>query len=176
MKKNSEDRPFQKIVFQDRPDGPIKDVQLKRVAFGVNCAPYLAIRTLHQLSAECETEFPKRATIIRTQTYVDNKLAGGHTTEESISAQTQLIDALKSAGFPMKKITANNVQLLANFPKDVLYDSDFLRFHEASSTKTLGIRWNALSDAFTYSFEPIEQLPKFTKRKILSSVDSKSSG
>ena len=90
--------------------------------------------------------------------------------EETLSAQTQLINVLRSAGLPLKKITAINSKLLSHLPKEDLYDSEFLRFQEASTTKTLGIKWNALSDAFTYTFSPIDQSPRITKRQVLSSV------
>ncbi|XP_065356169.1 uncharacterized protein LOC135950561 [Calliphora vicina] len=164
------DRSFQRILFQTESDGPVKDYQLKTVTFGINCAPYLAIRTLLQLASDSELTYPKAASVLRTETYVDDILSGGYSIEEALSAQTQLIETLNSAGFPLKKITANNPQLLAHLPKENLYDLDFLRFHEASSTKTLGIKWNAITDTFSYSFSPIDESQKITKRQILSSV------
>lgn len=71
---------------------------------------------------------------------------------------------------PLKKFTANDSQLLKNIAKEDLYDHDFLKFHETSSTKTLGIKWNAVSDSFTYSISPIPMSEKITKRQILSTV------
>lgn len=66
-------------------------------------------------------------------------------------------------------MTAKKPELLAHLPKD-LYDSDFLRFKEASWIKTLGIKWNAISDSFSYNFAPLDQSTKITKRQILSAV------
>ncbi|XP_037827650.1 uncharacterized protein LOC119615720 [Lucilia sericata] len=165
-----DDRPYQKILFQRQPDSPIKDFELKTVTFGVNCAPFLAIRTLLQLALDVESQYPKVSSILRTETYVDDILSGGYTIEETLTAQTQLIEVLNSAGFPLKKITANNPKLLTHLPKEDLYDLDFLRFHETSATKTLGIKWNALNDSFTYQFAEIDQVTKITKRQILSSI------
>ena len=101
---------------------------------------------------------------------MDDILSGEFSIEETLSAQTQLIQVLKSAGLPLKKITANNSGLLSHLPKEDLYDSNFLRFHELSSTKTLGIKWNALMDTFSYTFVSIAQTSKITKRQILSSI------
>ncbi|XP_046810015.1 uncharacterized protein LOC124420599 [Lucilia cuprina] len=165
-----DDRPFQRILFQNKPESPVKDYQLKTVTFGVNCAPYLAIRTLLQLASDSEPKFPKAASVLRTEAYVDDILSGGYSVEETISAQKEIINVLKSAGLPLKKITANDPKLLSDIPKEDLYDVDFLRFQESSSTKTLGIKWNAILDTFTYSFSQIEQPKKITKRQILSSV------
>ncbi|XP_065365526.1 uncharacterized protein LOC135958552 [Calliphora vicina] len=164
------DRSFQRILFQNESDDPIKDYQLKTVTFGINCAPYLAIRTLLQLASDSELEYPRAASVLRTETYVDDILSGGYTIEEALSAQTELIKTLNSARFPLRKITANDPRLLSHIPKEDLYDSDFLRFHDASSTKTLDIKWNALSDSFSYNFDPFEQATKISKRQILSSV------
>ena len=44
---------FQRILFRGDPEGNIEDYKLKTVIFGVNCAPYLVIRILHQLASDC---------------------------------------------------------------------------------------------------------------------------
>ncbi|XP_037806221.1 uncharacterized protein LOC119600196 [Lucilia sericata] len=147
-------------------------ITLKTVTFGVNCAPFLAIRTLHQLAKDSQTVYPLASKILLNETYVDDILSGGHTLEEARKSQTQILETLKSAGFILKKITANDSQLLKDIPSDDLYDSDLLRFHETSSMKTLGIKWNALTDTFSYSCFPIPHAEQITKRKILSSIAS----
>ena len=165
-----DDRPYQRIIFQNDPNAPFKDYQLNTVTFGVKCAPFLAIRTLLQLASDSESQFPKSASILRTETYVDDILSGGYSINETHNALIELIATLKSAGFPLKKITANHSELLASLSEDDLYDSNFLKFHDTSSTKTLGIRWNALTDSFSYSFNTNPQTDRITKRTILSSV------
>ncbi|XP_075163072.1 uncharacterized protein LOC142235697 [Haematobia irritans] len=155
-----DDRSYQRIVYQRSPDSPVKDYQLKTVTFGLNCAPYLAIRSLLQLASDCEQQFPKVASILRNETYVDDILSGGYSIAETKQLQCQLISTLSSAGFPLKKITANDPQLLEHLPPEDLYDLDFLHLDEASSTKTLGIKWNALTDSFTYDINPIQLLAR----------------
>ncbi|XP_017493933.1 PREDICTED: uncharacterized protein LOC108382046 [Rhagoletis zephyria] len=44
------DQDYQQIVFRSETNSPIHDYKLKTVTFGVNCAPYITIRTLHQLA------------------------------------------------------------------------------------------------------------------------------
>ncbi|XP_075150331.1 uncharacterized protein LOC142224446 [Haematobia irritans] len=164
------DRPYQRILYQRSSDSAVKDYQLRTVTFGVNCAPFLAIRTLLQLASDCETQFPKVSNTLRKETYVDDILSGGFSLEETKELQTQLIFTLKSAGFPLKKITANDSQLLTHLPPEDIYDLDFLRLDETSSTKTLGIKWNALSDSFSYTLNHIAPTKGITKRTILSAV------
>lgn len=70
----------------------------------------------------------------------------------------------------MKKITANDRVRLEHVPREDLLDEDFLKFDDKSSIKTLGIRWNAMTDSFYYVIDPIEITPSATKRQILSVI------
>ncbi|XP_059221109.1 uncharacterized protein LOC131995877 [Stomoxys calcitrans] len=164
------DRPYQRILFKPEANGPVKDYQLRTVTFGVNCAPFLAIRTLLQLASDSEHDYPHVAGILRRETYVDDILSGGFSVDEAVQAQKDLLVVLKQAGFPLRKFIANDNQLLAHLSPEDLYDSEFLRFQESSSAKTLGIKWNALTDTFSYSVKPVESSHEMTKRKILSAI------
>ncbi|CAD7001676.1 unnamed protein product [Ceratitis capitata] len=167
---HKEDQNFQRILFRRTPNSPIEDFKLKTVTFGVNCAPYLAIRTLHQLAEDSKETYPHVSKILRGETYVDDILSGGHNLDSAGESIHQVIEVLKSAGFPLKKITANHKSLLKDIPQPDLLDEEFLQFQEASSTKTLGIKWNALTDTFSYSVDPPLSSDTATKRQILSSV------
>ncbi|XP_059220655.1 uncharacterized protein LOC131995716 [Stomoxys calcitrans] len=170
IKVHPEDRPYQRILFQRDSKSPIKDYQLSTVTFGINCAPFLAIRTLLQLASDTEEEFPQISKILRKETYVDDILSGGFTIEETLDSQAKLMAVLNTAGFPLKKITANDTRLLAHIRKEDLYDLNFLSLSETSSTKTLGMKWNALSDQFSYTAIPMQEQAKVTKRQVLSKV------
>lgn len=167
---HNDDLPFQRILFRPDPQGPVKDYSLKTVTFGVSCAPYLAIRTLRQLAIDSQEEFPQAARILQKETYVDDILSGSHDIESALESLHQTIEVLKSAGFPLRKITSNCADILESIPAENLLDSEFLKFQETSSTKTLGIQWNALSDSFSYKVEPLRTSESATKRQILSSV------
>ncbi|XP_036342045.1 uncharacterized protein LOC118751347 [Rhagoletis pomonella] len=114
--------------------------------------------------------FPLAATILKTETYVDDILSGSHDIDNATESLLQVIKALKSAGFILKKLTANHPAILEKCPKEYLLDSNFLKFESASTTKTLGIQWNALTDTFSYTILPASTSNAFTKRQILSSV------
>ncbi|XP_075158166.1 uncharacterized protein LOC142231444 [Haematobia irritans] len=170
IKIHPDDRAYQRILFQSDPKGPVQDYQLNRVTFGINCAPFLAIRTMLQLASDSETQFPEVAKILRRETYVDDILFGGFSIEETIASRKSLVSVLNSAGFPLKKITANDPELLKDLLPEDLYDLNLLRFAESSSTKTLGIKWNALSDKFSYSTISAQSHTSTTKRQVLSQV------
>jgi hypothetical protein len=45
-------RKYQTILWRESPDIPIREYQLATVTYGLNCAPFLAIRCLQQLAEE----------------------------------------------------------------------------------------------------------------------------
>ncbi|XP_075150473.1 uncharacterized protein LOC142224575 [Haematobia irritans] len=56
---------FQRVVFRYNSRRPVEDFELKTVTFGINCAPFLAIRSLLQLAKDVEDELPLAARILR---------------------------------------------------------------------------------------------------------------
>lgn len=162
--------PLQRILFRDSPSKPVQDYELQTVTFGVNCAPYLAIRTLLQLAKDTETEFPIAAHILRKCMYVDDVLAGSHDLETAVTARDQLISALSTAKFELRKWTSNNRSILEGIPSDQLLDHKILSFVESSSSKPLGIRWNAHLDTFYFEVAPIAKKATYTKREVLSAI------
>ncbi|XP_060644814.1 uncharacterized protein LOC132783576 [Drosophila nasuta] len=92
---------FQRLLFRTR-DEKLCDFELNTVTFGVNCAPYLAIRVLHQLASDVRGRYPLASDIIANYMYVDDVLAGAHTKQAAVSAIDELRTALESAGFPLR--------------------------------------------------------------------------
>ncbi|XP_075156056.1 uncharacterized protein LOC142229387 [Haematobia irritans] len=74
---------FQRILVRKDPQDPLDTFELKTVTFGVNCAPYLAFRTILQLADDVETRYPKASKILRSSMYVDDVLVGSHTIPEA---------------------------------------------------------------------------------------------
>ncbi|XP_075150959.1 uncharacterized protein LOC142225069 [Haematobia irritans] len=167
---HKDDQRYQQILFRFSAERPIEPYRLKTVTFGINAAPFLAIRTLVQLSYDCKQEYPKASDILQKETYVDDILSGGHSLEETKNKQIQVQRALLSAGFPLKKLTSNHISLLQNWPREDLLSEEFLKIEEQSSMKALGIRWNAVTDSFFYAIDPVKIDEYITKRKILSCI------
>ncbi|XP_041449408.1 uncharacterized protein LOC121404212 [Drosophila obscura] len=160
---------FQRILFRNA-EGEIRDYELKTVTFGVNCAPFLAIRVLQQLSNDVQSQFPRASHIIRHFMYVDDVLAGADSTQEAQLAIRELQAALSSAGFPLRKWTANHKDVLAEIPSDHLLHTDFLEIDAQSTAKTLGIRWKATSDEFFFVPPVLSLESSYTKREVLSQI------
>nr|XP_041630542.1 uncharacterized protein LOC121501974 [Drosophila kikkawai] len=166
---NQEHTPFQRILFRNG-QGDISDFELQTVTFGVNCAPFLALRTLQQLSDDVNAQYPRASHIISNYMYVDDVLAGAHTEADAILAIQELQAALDSAGFPLRKWTSNERALLKALPKEHLLSTDFLDLEEVSTTKTLEVRWNATTDEFYFVPTEVTIQANYSKRDVLSQI------
>ncbi|XP_073835847.1 uncharacterized protein [Musca autumnalis] len=148
---------FQRFVYRTSPDEEIKDYKLNTVTFGLNCAPYLALRTLQQLAQDEEQRFPIGAKILKENMYVDDALVGIHTIPEGKVAKEQLTNILKSAGFHLRKWTSNCKELLDDLPRDHLFNEEFLNFDDNT------IHLEAVSDLSTPAF--MAALTRFVSRR-----------
>ncbi|XP_065368817.1 uncharacterized protein LOC135961248 [Calliphora vicina] len=167
---NPSHTPFQRIIFRNSPQDEPQDFELNTVTFGVNCAPYLAIRTLLELAKSCEQSNPAVSNILRNYMYVDDVLAGAHTLSTALKDRDELIDVLQSAGFTIRKWTANHDYLLKGLSPDHLLDTEFLKLSDSCKTKTLGLRWNAGTDNFYFQLKNNPDRNSVTKRSVLSEI------
>ncbi|XP_073820218.1 uncharacterized protein [Musca autumnalis] len=161
---------YERILFRTCPEEEVADYQLNTVTFGVNCAPYLAIRTLLQLADDEEERFPIGSKILRNNMYVDDALVGVHTVSEGLRSREELVRILGSAGFALRKWTSNSKDMLRGLAREHLLNEDFLELGDKSSAKTLGIRWNASTDCFYFVMEKIRERSSYTKRQVLSII------
>ncbi|XP_065362054.1 uncharacterized protein LOC135955625 [Calliphora vicina] len=161
---------FQRILFRKSTSDPIEDYELLTVTFGVNCAPFLAIRTLLQLAEEVQMTHPLASNILKQNMYVDDILAGGHTIEEAIKTRKELASVLKSAGFDLMKWNSNEPKVIQDLPSETLLPLDWLNLSENDGPKTLGIKWNISSDSFTFIAPNVELKETYTKREVLSTI------
>ena len=84
----NEHRLFHKILWRETPDDAITVYTLNTVTFGTASAPFLAIRTLHQLAEDKCKNFPVAAAILKQDFYVVDLLTVANTYEEALSLQT----------------------------------------------------------------------------------------
>lgn len=135
------DQQYQRILWRNTPDEEIKEYQLTTVTYGTTSAPFLAIRTLQQLAKDTSEEFPMVQRIIMKDTYVDDIVSGGDSLEEAIQISTQLIEALKTGGFTLRKWNSNKRELLLKLPwqlRETSPDIDFDKKNHQGLGSTLG--------------------------------------
>ncbi|GFV11521.1 uncharacterized protein TNCV_975131 [Trichonephila clavipes] len=78
---NTKQRNLQRIVWCESEHESPKIYELSTVTYGTVSAPYLAQRTLTQLSIDEEANFPIAASVLRNNLYMDDVLCGAATDE-----------------------------------------------------------------------------------------------
>lgn len=165
-----EDQHLQRIIWRYSPSDEMTDYQLTTVTYGTKAAPYLAMRTLHQLAVDDASKFPLAAETLKYSFYMDDLLEGSETIEGAKILQSQVIKILKGAGMNIRKWSSNAPELVNDLPSDQI-DTP-LDFKCSETRKTLGIRWNAHSDSFTFQnkFSDLRDEENLTKRALLSHI------
>jgi len=78
-------RKYQHILWRASPLDELKEYQLNTVTYGVNCAPYLALRVLKDLADNCCEELPDVKQALTHQTYVDDICVGADSTDQLLT-------------------------------------------------------------------------------------------
>ncbi|XP_076301933.1 uncharacterized protein LOC143220081 [Lasioglossum baleicum] len=162
IKVHPEDRVWQKIVWRTDPSKEVRDFRLTTVTYVTTSAPYLATRVLLQLADDEEARYPRGAAMLRTNSYVDDILAGGDDIDDAEEARRQLTDILTAGGFPLDKWATNYLSSSSGFVK-------LLQGHQ--ETGALGLKWRTANDTLSLaSPKLVTAAPdqRWTKRLVLS--------
>jgi len=160
------DRNLQRIFWFNSSGQPCP-YQLTTVTYGLNCAPFLALRVLQQLISDEGHRFPKAVASLSEGRYVDDIFGGADSVEEAQEIMTQVIQLCMAGGFPLQKWNSNHPALL----KSSLSEKNHASTVELDSTRTkvLGINWQPQIDTLNFTSVP----PKgrsITKRSVLSEI------
>ncbi|XP_060867718.1 uncharacterized protein LOC132942989 [Metopolophium dirhodum] len=161
-------RGYQYILWRESPQASLKEYTLNTVTYGVNSAPYLALRVLRYIAdTECES-FPDVKGALRHQTYMDDICVGAESLEAAKTLQLNLINTLARSGLELKKWASNTPELLEHLrPEDC--SGNPLAFEQNDATHVvLGMRWNHDQDYFSFGINSFKMIP--TKRGVLSMI------
>lgn len=168
IKVKTSDQRFQRILWRENSSDSLQCFQLTTVTYGMNCSPYLALRTLRQLATDEGHQHPAAASILLQDTYVDDVISGASTEEDALNLQQDLISLLKKGGFELRKWCSNS-QLLLQAVKDEHRETPVF-FEESTHPQysVLGLHWCPNNDTFSYSVDLSTQAT--TKRQVLSMI------
>lgn len=155
-----DDQVYQRFVWRDDENNPMRDCALTTVTFGIASAAHTAIRTLIQLADDVQGKFPLASAVLKKNCYVDDVHFGAETAKEAVDCRNEVVAALGEAGFELRKWTANNKELLNGLPEEHLGKQDFVSF--------LGMVWDVTNDILSY---PVLELPSpeaMTRRQLLA--------
>ncbi|XP_022836989.1 uncharacterized protein LOC111364374, partial [Spodoptera litura] len=178
-----EDAMFQRILWRDSPDKPIRDYELVTVTFGTASAPYQAVRTLHQIAYDEKDNYPLAADITLNSFYMDDLMTGSDSVQEGIDIFKQINVLLKKGGFILQKWNSNNQEIMKIIEQMKVTEGEVeqtdpinkenkdLEIKLDSTIKILGLTWNRDDDSFQYTVNlpPLTTAP-VTKRQVISDI------
>ena len=91
---HEDDQKLQAIVWREEESERIRSYFLTTVAFGFNCAPLLASRTLKQLAQDEGKNYPLARQILDREVYMDDILSGAHSLNQARAKQEPINDLL----------------------------------------------------------------------------------
>ncbi|XP_076285539.1 uncharacterized protein LOC143211600 [Lasioglossum baleicum] len=168
-----EDRTHQRILWRETESQHVSDFQLNTVTYGLSCAPFLAVRTLHQLAEDEGSRYPLGAQALRRDSYVDDILTGADTIPALRDAANQLHQLCKAGGFPLQKWASNVADLHDVTPQSPQDTATQPQPPQATKTwtdslhATLGLQWSPQEDSFHFSNVSGLSQPS-TKRGVVS--------
>lgn len=145
---------------------PIEEYKLNCVTYGLDCAPFQALRGLRQCAID-HSPNERIRDIIFEGFYVDDLLSGADTIEQCQQDIKNISSTLDAGHLPLTKWMANDEEILRNVPADKRLDSYIDLDSNDPTVKTLGIRFHINDDAFSYKIKK-NPTPVFTKRGMLS--------
>lgn len=164
-------REYQRIVWRDSTQQPIRHFLLKTVTYGTSAASYLATKSLQQLAWDESTKYPLASKVCLTDFYVDDLMTGCHSVSDALTMQNQLIALLLAGGMELRKWSSNSDQILKSIPVEHRERATPLEIgnHAEDAVKTLGLFWFHKLDVFGYKVQ-VTSYTELTKRKVLSEV------
>ncbi|GFS97218.1 DUF1758 domain-containing protein [Trichonephila clavipes] len=136
---DQEDQNFQRIVWRESKDSPIREYKLCTVTYGTASAPYLATRCLFQTGLDLERDDPAVSSLIQESFHIDDLMAGAPSSEEAISLIKTLSGILEARGFHLRKWRSNSSEVFSRISSNWVGDSSNLEIHPDECSKALGL-------------------------------------
>ncbi|KAJ2941115.1 hypothetical protein O0L34_g10350 [Tuta absoluta] len=166
-----EDRDLQRIVWRSSTNEPIKDYRLSRVTFGTASAPYLAVKTMHQIANDEGQDYPDAAKTIKEDFYMDDLMSGNDNLQDAIKTAKEVDMILRKGGLVLQKWCSNDAHFLAQFDSSQRSSHVKMDINIDGTIRALGVQWNMGKDVFEYNLniqQPCNE--DVTKRTILAEM------
>ena len=134
------------------------------------CAPYLALRTLKQLSQDGGSSYPAAAHALAHATYVDEIHPGAPDVLTAFKLTNELIQLLKAGGFPFRKWASNHPDLLEDLDPAERLRPAWRDFQTEGPIQALGFSWDSTADRFQFRVPSGCDSKSSTKRQALGAI------
>ncbi|XP_036339809.1 uncharacterized protein LOC118749147 [Rhagoletis pomonella] len=153
---DEQDLDLKRIVWHSDSQEKLSHFRHKTVTYGMNCAPYLAMKVLQTLAADEQHNFPEVTQILLNKFYVDDVLTGGDSVVETCRRRVVLQKLLQAGGFSLRKWNSNSSEVLKTIDSDHLEVKPSHEFQLEGKFHTLGLVWVTKQDCLTYKLTGID--------------------
>ncbi|XP_048481684.1 uncharacterized protein LOC119693389 [Plutella xylostella] len=167
---SKDDADYQRLIWRPNENNELEEYRLRRVTFGTSPAPYLAVRTLHQVANDEGKECKQATESIKTNFYMDDFLDGADSVNDAVKLAQEVTEILKKGGFLLTKWSSNDIEFMKSIDEDQRSVNAQVNLNLDGTVKALGIVWNLSQDTFQYNLRPSQPLSIITKRSILSDI------
>lgn len=166
------DADYQRILWRCNSNDPVKEYRLLRVTFGTASAPYLAVRTLHQVADDegGEEKYDRAVQAIKQDFYMDDLLSGEDTVTEAVDLAKNITNLLEKGGFILRKWSSNSEEFLKEFEPEKRSTHVNIDIKLDGKIRALGLTWNMGDDKFEYELNLPDPPKVITKRNILGDI------
>ncbi|XP_071581890.1 uncharacterized protein [Temnothorax nylanderi] len=160
---------YQRILWMDQLLKTIIIFALITVAYGLTCAPFLALRSFIQLIRDEGHRFPLALPTVKKGRYMDDFFGGADTVREAELVVQQVDHLCMAGGFPLRKWISNNSDILKFIPLDHRIDVHSIQIDDSTLVHALGLCWQPSTDQFHFTLN-LTTPSIITKRTVLSTV------
>ena len=162
-----EDRDWLRFLFKAPGDTYCKIFRHKRLAFGLNCSPFIAQYTVIRTAEQYKDELKLGYQIIKDSRYVDDVIASLATTRDAEQALHEALMIFRQCGMEVHKVLSNDTEVLESVDEKKRL-KQWTQGQELPSTKILGMLWNPNTDQMNI-VDPKEEKCPISKRGLLTS-------
>lgn len=157
-------RPLRHIFWRKSPQEELKEFELNKVTYGLNCAPFLALRVIKEIASLVVDHAPDISRALLKQTHMDDICTGADSVEKALVLKSTLVHNLAQFGLVLKKWTSNSNELLATVEVEDRASCS-ISFNDGESVPVLGVIWVPEQDCFRYDVSSMQTTA--TKRGVL---------
>lgn len=158
---------FQRILWRESKDQPIREYLITCVVWGFTSATFNAVRAMRQCAMDAADTHPLASQAVLSHFYVDDFLSGAESYNDLTLLRNQVIDMLLSGCFPLAKWTTSHPQLA----QEISQPADQSKQLQIVSG-VLGMVWVPGSDSLhiKLSSEEDTTVSRMTKRQVVSRI------
>lgn len=146
-----DDQRSQMFLWNDQgSDAEPETFAVAVMTFGAACSPSSAQYVKNLNAGRFEEQFPRAASCIKNEHYVDDMLASVETEDEAIALAEQVRHIHAQGGFEIRNWLSNSRKVSSRLRGEQPTDVSKNICSETQSEKVLGMWWDIVSDTFTF--------------------------